>query len=125
MDVEDGVMAARCGADGIIVSNHGGRQLDGAPSAISVLPELVDAVGGKLEVLFDSGIESGHDVLKSLALGARACLIGKAYLYGLAAMGQPGVTKVLEIIRKELDLCMALTGTRDIRAVSRELLRSE
>lgn len=80
LDVEDGIIAARCGVDGIIVSNHGGRQLDSAPSAITVLPELVDAVGDKLEVLFDSGIESGHDVLKALALGARACLIGKAYL---------------------------------------------
>jgi len=125
LDGEDARIAAETGADGIVISNHGGRQLDGAPSAISVLPEVVDAVGDRLEVLLDSGIESGHDVLKAVALGARACLIGKAFLYGLGTMGGPGVTKVLEIIRKELDLCMALTGTTDIRKVNRTLLRDD
>lgn len=122
LDAEDAAIAAKVGADAIIVSNHGGRQLDGAPSSISVLPEVVDAVGGKLEVLLDSGIESGHDVLKALALGARGCLIGKAYIFGLAAMGETGVTKVLELIRKELDICMALTGVSDIRKVNSDIL---
>jgi L-lactate dehydrogenase (cytochrome) len=122
-DAEDAKLGASCGADGIIVSNHGGRNLDGGPSTISVLPEIVDAVGDKLEVLFDSGIESGHDVLKALALGARACLIGRAYLWGLAARGEAGVTKVLEIIRKELDIAMAMTGTCDLRKLSRDVVR--
>jgi L-lactate dehydrogenase (cytochrome) len=123
LDAEDAKLAAGCGVDGIIVSNHGGRNLDGAPSTISVLPEIVEAAGNKVEVLFDSGIESGHDMLKALALGARACLVGRAYLYGLAAMGQAGVTKMLEILRKELDIAMAMTGTCDLRKVSRNILR--
>jgi L-lactate dehydrogenase (cytochrome) len=125
LDAADAKTAAACGADGIIVSNHGGRNLDGAPSTISVLPEIVEAVGDKVEVLFDSGIESGHDVLKALALGARACLIGRAYLYGLAAMGEAGVTRTLDIMRKELDICMAMTGTCDLRKVARDILRMD
>jgi L-lactate dehydrogenase (cytochrome) len=124
LDAEDAKLGAACGVDGIIVSNHGGRNLDGGPSTISVLPEIVAAVGDKVEVLFDSGVESGHDVLKALALGARACLVGRAYLYGLAAMGEAGVTKMLEIIRKELDICMAMTGTCDLRKVTRDVVRS-
>ena len=124
MDAEDAKLGAACGIDGIIVSNHGGRNLDGGPSTISVLPEIVAAVGDKVEVLFDSGIESGHDVLKALALGARACLVGRAYLYGLAAMGEAGVTKMLEIFRKELDICMAMTGTCDLRNVTKDVVRS-
>ena len=96
--------AASVGADGIVVSNHGGRQLDGAPSTIAVLPEIADAVGDRTEVLFDGGIRSGQDVLKALALGASGCLIGRAYLYGLAAMGEAGVRKALDIIRQEMDI---------------------
>lgn len=124
-DTEDAKLGADCGVDGIIVSNHGGRNLDGGPSTISALPRVVDAVGDRVEVLFDSGIESGHDVLKALALGARACLIGRAYLWGLAAMGEAGVTKALEIIRKELDIAMAMTGACDLSKVSRNTLRQD
>lgn len=114
LDAEDAKIAAACGADAIIVSNHGGRQLDGARSSISVLPEVVEAAEGKIEVLFDGGIRSGQDILKAKALGAHGCLIGRAFLYALAAGGEAGVTRALEIIRKELDISMALTGTRDI-----------
>ena len=102
-------IAAKTGAAAIVVSNHGGRQLDGAPSSISTLPKIADAVGSDIEVLFDGGIRSGQDVMRALALGARACLIGRAYIYGLGAGGQAGVATAIEIIRKELDVTMALT----------------
>jgi L-lactate dehydrogenase (cytochrome) len=122
LDVEDAKTAAELGADGIVVSNHGGRQLDGAPASIAVLPDIVAAVGHRTEVLFDGGIRSGQDVLKALALGARACMIGRAYLYGLAALGEQGVTKAIELIRQEMDVTMMLTGTKDLRSVSKSVL---
>ncbi|MBC9177553.1 alpha-hydroxy acid oxidase [Pseudoroseomonas ludipueritiae] len=122
LDVDDARIAASMGADAMVVSNHGGRQLDGAPSSISVLPSIVEAVGDKTEIMMDGGVRSGQDVLKALALGAKSCLIGKAWLYGLAAGGQQGVTQALEVIRKELDISMALTGTRDVRKVTPEVL---
>ncbi len=121
-DVEDAKTAAAAGVDGIVVSNHGGRQLDGCRSTISALPPIAEAVGDRIEVLFDSGIRSGQDVLKALALGAHGCLIGRAALYGLAADGEAGVRKVLDIIRRELDVSMALTGTRSVQDVSRDIL---
>ncbi|MBO0758052.1 MAG: alpha-hydroxy-acid oxidizing protein, partial [Bradyrhizobiaceae bacterium] len=107
-DLEDAKTAVSAGVDGIVVSNHGGRQLDGAPATAIVLPEIASAVGDRVEVLFDSGIRSGQDVLKALALGARGCLIGRAYLYGLAAMGGRGVSTALDVIRSELDISMML-----------------
>jgi L-lactate dehydrogenase (cytochrome) len=122
LDVEDAKTAASLGADGIVVSNHGGRQLDGAPASIAVLPDIVAAVGHRIEVLFDGGIRSGQDVMKALALGARGCLIGRAYLYGLAAMGEAGVAKALDIIRQELEITMILTGTKDLRGVPASVL---
>lgn len=122
MDAEDARLAAEHGVDAIVVSNHGGRQLDGAPATIDVLPQIVDAVGGRIEVLFDSGITSGQDLLKALALGARASLIGKAFLYGLGAKGEAGVTQAIEIIRRELSVTMALTGQRDARSISPDVL---
>ena len=122
LDPDDARHAADAGADAIVVSNHGGRQLDGAPSAISVLPRIVDAVGDRTEVLLDSGVRSGQDVLKALALGARGTMIGKAFLYGLGAMGQAGVATALELIRRELDVSMALTGTCDVREVGPQVL---
>ncbi len=122
MDVEDAKLAAQCGADALIVSNHGGRQLDGAPSSISALPAIVDAVGKQLEIHMDGGIRSGQDVIKALALGARGVYIGRPYLYGLGAGGQAGVARCLEIIRKELDLTMAFCGHRDIQNVGRDIL---
>jgi L-lactate dehydrogenase (cytochrome) len=122
MDAEDARLAAATGADALVVSNHGGRQLDGAPASIDVLPAIVDAVGSKIEVWLDSGIRSGQDVLKAVALGARGTLIGRAFLYGLGALGEAGVTKCLEIIAKELDLTMAFCGRRDIREIDRSIL---
>jgi L-lactate dehydrogenase (cytochrome) len=122
LDEEDARSAAETGADAIIVSNHGGRQLDGAMSSISMLSKIVDAVGDQIEVHFDGGIRSGQDVLKAVALGARGTYIGRPYLYGLGAMGKPGVTAALEIIRKELDITMALCGKRDIQAVDRSVV---
>jgi L-lactate dehydrogenase (cytochrome) len=122
MDVEDARLAADSGADALVVSNHGGRQLDGAPAAIEALPAIVDAVGSRIEVWIDGGIRSGQDVLKAVALGARGTLIGRAFLYGLGALGEAGVTKCLEIIARELDLTMAFCGRRDIRAVDRSIL---
>lgn len=122
LDVDDARIAASMGADAMVVSNHGGRQLDGAPSSISVLPSIVEAVGDQTEIMMDGGVRSGQDVLKALALGAKSCLIGKAWLYGLAAGGQQGVTQALEVIRKELDISMALTGTRDVRKVTADVL---
>jgi L-lactate dehydrogenase (cytochrome) len=117
MDVEDAKTAVSAGVDGIVVSNHGGRQLDGAPATVTTLPEIARTVGDRIEVLFDGGIRSGQDVLKALALGARGCLIGRAYLYGLAAMGEAGVAAALDIIRKELETCMILTGVEDVRDI--------
>ena len=114
LDAEDAKMAARLGADAIVVSNHGGRQLDGALSSIRVLPGIMDAVGSDVEVHLDSGIRSGQDVLKALALGARGTFIGRAFVYGLGAMGQKGVTTALEVIQKELDTTMALCGERNV-----------
>ena len=122
LDEEDARIAASTGADAVVVSNHGGRQLDGARSSISALPGIVQAIGDRTEVLFDGGVQSGQDILKAVALGARGCLMGKAFLYGLAAMGEAGVTKALEIMRKELDISMALTGTGDITKVDRSSL---
>ncbi|MDU8943526.1 alpha-hydroxy acid oxidase [Ovoidimarina sediminis] len=122
LDVEDAKKALDVGADAIIVSNHGGRQLDGALSAIRVLGPIVDAVGDKIEVHFDSGIRSGQDVLKAMAMGAKGTYIGRAYIYGLGAMGQAGVTKALEVIHKELDTSMALCGRTDITDVDRDIL---
>jgi L-lactate dehydrogenase (cytochrome) len=122
LDKEDAVMAAKTGADAIIVSNHGGRQLDGAPSSISVLEDIATAVGDKLEVFMDGGIRSGQDVLKALCLGAKGTFIGRPFLYGLGAGGKKGVTTTLEIIRKELDTTLALCGKRDIRDVGKNLL---
>ena len=121
-DAEDARMATNVGADAIVVSNHGGRQLDGALSSIRALPSILDAVGDKTEVHLDSGIRSGQDVLKAVAMGAKGTFIGRAYIYGLGAMGEEGVSKALEIIHKELDLSMAFCGHRDIHDVSRETL---
>ncbi|HEY9039519.1 MAG TPA: alpha-hydroxy acid oxidase [Roseovarius sp.] len=122
IDPRDAVEALNVGADAIIVSNHGGRQLDGALSSIRALPAILDAVGGKIEVHLDSGIRSGQDVLKALAMGAAGTYIGRAYIYGLGAMGEAGVTRALEVIHKELDVSMALCGHRDIRGVDRDIL---
>ncbi len=122
MDPRDAKEALNVGADAIIVSNHGGRQLDGALSAIRALPAIMDAVGGKIEVHLDSGIRSGQDVLKALAMGADATYIGRAFVYGLGAMGEAGVTKALEVIHKELDVSMALCGRRDVKTVDRDIL---
>ncbi|MFW8594297.1 alpha-hydroxy acid oxidase [Cribrihabitans neustonicus] len=122
LDAEDARMAAKLGADAIVVSNHGGRQLDGALSSIRMLPEILDAVGSDVEVHLDSGIRSGQDVLKALALGAKGTMIGRAFVYGLGAMGQKGVTTALEVIRKELDTTMALCGERSVEALGRHNL---
>jgi len=122
MDAEDARLAASSGADALIVSNHGGRQLDGAPSSIAALPGIVDAVGRQIEVHMDGGVRSGQDVLRAVALGARGVYIGRPFLYGLGAMGEAGVTRCLEIIRNELDISMAFCGKRDIQQVSREIL---
>ena len=122
MDVEDARMAAQSGADALIVSNHGGRQLDGAPSSIEALPPIVDAVGSRIEVWMDGGIRCGQDVLKAVALGARGTLIGRPFLYGLGALGEAGVTKCLQILCNELDLTMAFCGHTDIAAVDRSIL---
>jgi L-lactate dehydrogenase (cytochrome) len=121
-DVEDARLAVASGADALIVSNHGGRQLDGAPSSINALPAIVDAVGRQIEVHMDGGIRSGQDVLKARALGAHGTYIGRAFLYGLGAMGEAGVTKALEIIHKELDLTMAFCGRTQIDAVDKSIL---
>ncbi|CZT35848.1 alpha-hydroxy acid oxidase [Rhizobium sp. 9140] len=122
LDPEDARMAAKTGADAIIVSNHGGRQLDGAASSISMLPRIVDAVGGDIEIHIDGGIRSGQDILKAVALGARGTYIGRPFLYGLGAGGKTGVLLALDILRKELDITMALCGKRDILDVNRDIL---
>jgi len=121
-DVEDAHLAVQSGADALIVSNHGGRQLDGAPSSISALPEIVDAVGSRTEVHMDGGVRSGQHVLKAVALGAKGVYIGRAMLYGLGAMGEAGVTRALEIIHKELELSMAFCGRTDINTVDKGIL---
>ncbi len=121
-DVDDARLAADSGADALIVSNHGGRQLDGAPSTIESLPGIVSAVGSRIEVWVDGGIRSGQDVLKAIALGARGTLIGRPFLYGLGALGEAGVTKTLEIIQRELDLTMAMCGRTDINTVGPDIL---
>ncbi|AGA10565.1 alpha-hydroxy acid oxidase [Sinorhizobium meliloti] len=122
LDPEDAKMAAKTGADAIIVSNHGGRQLDGAHSSISMLPRIVEAVGGQIEVHLDGGIRSGQDVLKAIALGAKGTYIGRPFLYGLGALGKEGVTLALDIIRKEMDTTMALCGKRRITEVGRDII---
>lgn len=120
--VEDARLAVESGADALVVSNHGGRQLDGAPSSVTVLPEIVAAVGEQIEVWMDGGIRSGQDVFKALALGARGTMIGRAFLYGLGAMGEAGVSRCLDLIANELDLTMAFCGFRDIARVDRRAL---
>jgi L-lactate dehydrogenase (cytochrome) len=122
IDPEDAEMAARSGAEALVVSNHGGRQLDGALSSIAALPAVVDAVGERIEVLFDGGIRSGQDVLKAIALGAHGTFIGRAFLYGLGAGGEAGVTETLDIIRRELEVSMAMCGHRDIRQIDGSIL---
>lgn len=122
IDEEDARQAAWAGADALIVSNHGGRQLDGAPASIDALPRIVDAVGEKIDVWFDGGIRTGQDVFKALALGAKGTMIGRAYIYGLGAMGERGVTRALELIKNELDLTMAFCGLRDVNDVSRDVI---
>jgi L-lactate dehydrogenase (cytochrome) len=123
-DVEDAKIASKMGADAIIVSNHGGRQLDGAPATIDMLGPIVDAVGKKTEVHFDSGIRTGMDVMKAMTLGAKGCYIGRAYIYGLGAGGEAGVTRALEIIRSELDITMGLCGETDVTKLGRHNLLS-
>ncbi|MGB9044721.1 MAG: alpha-hydroxy acid oxidase, partial [Pseudolabrys sp.] len=122
LDVEDAKTAVRLGADAVVVSNHGGRQLDGAPSSISALPAIAQAVGSDTEVLFDGGIRTGADMLRALALGARACLIGRAYVYGLGAGGRAGVSKAIEILQNELSVAMALTGTTRVADIGPQVL---
>lgn len=117
LDADDARLAVSAGADSLVVSNHGGRQLDGAMSSIQALPAIVDAVGSEIEVMFDGGIRTGQDVLKALALGAKGCMVGRAFLYALGAMGEAGVTKMLEILQKELDVSMALTGAKDVQSL--------
>jgi L-lactate dehydrogenase (cytochrome) len=122
LDVEDARIAAKTGAAALVVSNHGGRQLDGAPSTISILPKIADALGSDIEIMFDGGIRSGQDLFRALALGANACLSGRAYIYGLGAGGQAGVTRAIEIIRNELDVTMALTGVKNIGQIDRRTI---
>jgi len=122
LDVEDARIAAKTGASALVVSNHGGRQLDGAPSSISALPKIAGAAGSEIEIMFDGGIRSGQDVLRALALGARSCMIGRAYVYGLGAGGEAGVAKAIEILGKELDVSMALTGSKSVRDVDRSII---
>ena len=123
LDVEDAKIVAQSGADAIVVSNHGGRQLDGAVSSIRALPEIAGAVGDDIDVWFDGGIRSGQSLLKALALGAKAALIGRSFVYGLGAMGEAGVTRALEVMQKELDVTMALTGIRTITEATPAILR--
>jgi L-lactate dehydrogenase (cytochrome) len=124
LDVEDARIAAKTGAAALVVSNHGGRQLDGAPSSISMLPPIVDAVGSDIEVMFDGGIRSGQDLARALALGARSCMSGRAYIYGLGAAGQAGVARAIEIMRNELSVTMALMGVTKIADIDRRVLAS-
>jgi L-lactate dehydrogenase (cytochrome) len=122
LDVEDAKRAAKTGAAALVVSNHGGRQLDGAVSSISALPKIVDAVGSEIEIMFDGGIRSGQDVMRALALGAHSCMVGRAYLYGLGAGAQAGVARAIDILRNELDVTMALTGAKRIEDIGPHVL---
>jgi L-lactate dehydrogenase (cytochrome) len=122
LDVEDAKTAVKLGADAIVVSNHGGRQLDGAPSSISALPVIADAVGSDIEVLFDGGIRSGADIMRALALGARACMIGRAYAWGLGAGGEAGVATAIDVLTKELSVTMALTGVNRIAEIGPQVI---
>jgi isopentenyl diphosphate isomerase/L-lactate dehydrogenase-like FMN-dependent dehydrogenase len=121
---EDALLAVEHGVDGIVVSNHGGRQLDSVPASIEALPEIVAAVAGRCEVYLDGGIRRGTDILKALSLGARAVLVGRPILYGLAVNGAEGVAHVLEILRSELELAMVLAGCPDIKSISRSLVKT-
>jgi L-lactate dehydrogenase (cytochrome) len=122
LDVEDARIAAKAGASALVVSNHGGRQLDGALSSIAALPKVVEAVGDQIEVMFDGGIRSGQDVLRALARGARSCMIGRSYIYGLGAGGEAGVARAIEILGKELDVTMALCGVRNVRDIDHRVI---
>ncbi|HEY0223462.1 MAG TPA: alpha-hydroxy acid oxidase, partial [Pseudolabrys sp.] len=122
LDVEDSRTAVKLGADAIVVSNHGGRQLDGGASSISMLPAIADAVGSETELLFDGGIRTGADMMRALALGARACMVGRSYIYGLGAAGQAGVARAIEILKKELDVTMALTGVNNLADIDGRVL---
>jgi L-lactate dehydrogenase (cytochrome) len=122
LDVEDAELAVKSGAQALVVSNHGGRQLDGAPSSIEVLPEIVDTVGSQIEIMFDGGIRSGQDVMRALALGAKSCMIGRAYAYGLGAGGEAGVAKAIDIIRNELSITMGLCGVNTIAEIDDHVL---
>jgi L-lactate dehydrogenase (cytochrome) len=122
LDVDDARMAVKLGADALVVSNHGGRQLDGAPSSISALPRVADAVGSDLEVMFDGGIRTGADVVRALALGAKSCMIGRAYAWGLGAGGKAGVARAIEVLKKELDVTMALCGKNSIAEIGPDVL---
>jgi len=124
LDVEDARIAAKTGAAALVVSNHGGRQLDGAPSSISMLPPIVEALGSDIEIIFDGGIRSGQDIARALALGARSCMSGRAYIYGLGAGGQAGVARAIAILRSELDVTMALTGVTSIAELDRRVIAS-
>jgi L-lactate dehydrogenase (cytochrome) len=122
LDIDDAKLAAAHGADAIVVSNHGGRQLDGAPSSIWALPKIVEAVGNRVEVLFDGGVRSGQDVMRALALGAKACMVGRAYIYGLGARGEEGVSEAIGFIRRELETTMALTGVNKISEIGPQVI---
>src|SRR3984885_5663240 len=122
LDVEDANEAAKSGAQALVVSNHGGRQLDGAPSSIEILPDIVDAVGAQMEIMFDGGIRSGQDVMRALALGAKSCMIGRAFAHGLGAGGEAGVAKAIDIIRNELSVTMGLTGVNTIAEIDDRVL---
>ncbi|MFL6790344.1 MAG: L-lactate dehydrogenase [Bradyrhizobium sp.] len=122
LDVEDAEIAAKTGAQALVVSNHGGRQLDGAPSTIAVLPEIADAVGSQIEIMFDGGIRSGQDVMRALALGAKSCMIGRAYAYGLGAGGQAGVAEAINVLAKELTTTMGLCGVNTIAEIDENVL---
>ncbi len=122
LDVEDANEAAKTGAQAMVVSNHGGRQLDGAPSSIEVLPEIADTVGSQIEIMFDGGIRSGQDVMRALALGAKSCMIGRAYIHGLGAFGGPGVAKAIDLIRNELSTTMGLCGVNTIAEIDDNVL---
>ncbi len=122
LEPADAKMAADAGAQAIVVSNHGGRQLDSVPSTIVALPAIADAVGDRIDVIFDGGVRSGLDVVKAVALGAKGCLIGRAWVYALAALGEAGVTRMLQTIRREIEVAMALTGVTSVSAIDRTLL---
>jgi L-lactate dehydrogenase (cytochrome) len=124
LDVGDARIAAKTGAVGLVVSNHGGRQLDGAPSSISALPKIADAVGSEIEIMFDGGVRSGQDIMRALALGARSCMIGRSYVYGLGAGGEEGVAKAIDLLAKELSVTMALTGKKNLREIDRAVIVS-